>query len=70
MRTSIPPTPRPATHYHSTATWYLVDDDLAPTIAARPATDAESSDDWVLSFTAAGTTDDDPALEREELYGL
>jgi len=56
-----PENPRPKGRYHvdSDATWYYVDDDLARTVAASPATDAEPGDDWVLSFTAAWRTEDD-----------
>ena len=53
-----PADPRPSGRYRMAedATWYYVDDVLARSVAAGPATDAEPGDDWVLSFTAAGET--------------
>lgn len=56
-----PTDPRPAGHYgrFRDDTWYYVNDDLASTVMLGPATDAEPGDDWVLSFTAEGRTDDD-----------
>lgn len=55
-------TPRTRTkrsaHVDAESAWYSVEDDLAETIAASPATDAEPGNDWILSFTAAGATAD------------
>jgi len=56
-----PENPRPAGHYgrFRNAPWYYVSDDLASTVMLGPATDAEPGDDWILSFSAEGRTDED-----------
>jgi hypothetical protein len=56
-----PENPRPAGHYgrFRDAPWYYVSDDLAETVLLGPATDAEPGDDWILSFTGEGATDED-----------
>ena len=56
-----PEHPRPAGHYgrFRGAPWYYVSDDLASTVMLGPATDAEPGDDWILSFSAEGATEED-----------
>ena len=56
-----PEHPRPAGHYgrFRGAPWYYVSDDLASTVMLGPATDAEPGDDWILSFSAEGRTEED-----------
>jgi len=56
-----PENPRPAGHYgrFRGAPWYYVSDDLASTVMLGPATDAEPGDDWILSFSAEGRTEED-----------
>lgn len=56
-----PNDPRPRGHYgrFRDAPWYYVNDALAETILLGPATDAEPGDDWILSFTREGETEDD-----------
>ena len=39
--------------------WYYVNDNLAGTVILGPATDAEPGDDWILSFTSEGRTEED-----------
>jgi len=56
-----PEDPRPPGRYgrFRNAPWYYVNDELASTVLLGPATDAEPGDDWILSFTGEGRTDDD-----------
>ena len=56
-----PEHPRPSSHYgrFRGAPWYYVSDDLASTVMLGPATDAEPGDDWILSFSAEGRTEED-----------
>ena len=56
-----PENPRPASHYgrFKNAPWYYVSDDLASTVMLGPATDAEPGDDWILSLSAEGRTEED-----------
>lgn len=56
-----PDDPRPAGHYgrFRNAPWYYVSDGLASTVMLGPATDADPGDDWILSFSAEGRTDED-----------
>jgi len=56
-----PSDPRPDGHYprFRDAPWYYVNNDLAETVMLGPATNGEPGDDWILSFTAEGETDDD-----------
>jgi hypothetical protein len=52
--------PRQRTHDRQhDAPWYYVSDDLASTVMLGPATDAEDGDDWILSFSAEGRTEED-----------
>jgi len=54
-----PSNPRPRGHYgrFRDSPWYYVSDDLSKTVALGPLGDP--GEDWVLSFTAEGETDDD-----------
>lgn len=56
-----PENPRPAGHYgrFRNAAWYYVSDELASTVMLGPATDAEPGDDWILSLSAEGRTEED-----------
>ena len=56
-----PEDPRPPGRYgrFQGSAWYYVNDNLAGTVILGPATDAEPGDDWILSFTAEGRTEED-----------
>jgi hypothetical protein len=53
-----PNDPRPAGHYGRDATWYYISDDQAWMVSFAPATDAETGDDWILSFLSEVTTEE------------